>query len=75
MVECEKCREISEKPKLKYDYDEGDYYSVCGLCGSDRIRISEDSCSACGKALYSGDLAYETKNELFCDNCIKEVMV
>ena len=75
MVQCEKCREISEKPKQRFDLNEGDYYPVCGLCGSEMIRISEDSCSACGRALYHGDLAYETENALFCVSCIREVMV
>ena len=75
MVQCEKCRETSEKPKQRFDLDEGDYYPVCGLCGSEIIRISEDSCSACGRALYPGDLAYETENALFCGSCIREVMV
>ena len=75
MVECENCREITEKPKKRFDYNEGDYYPVCGLCGSERIRISEDNCSACGRALFSGDLAYETEKQLFCGSCIKEVMI
>lgn len=75
MVQCEKCREISERPKLRFDSDEGEYYQVCGCCGSDRIIISEDSCCACGKALYPGDIAYETEKELFCNSCIREVMI
>ncbi len=75
MVQCENCREITEKPKLRFDCGEGDYYRVCGCCGSDRIKVSEDSCSACGKAIFPGELAYETEKELFCSTCIREVMV
>lgn len=75
MVECEKCREVSEKPKLRLDYDEGDFYPVCGYCGSEEVRLSEDKCGTCGRALFSGELAYETEKQLFCTDCIREVMI
>lgn len=75
MVECENCREISEKPKLRLNYDEGDFCPVCRYCGSENIRLGEDTCDTCGRVLFSGELAYETKKQLFCTDCIREVII
>lgn len=75
LYRCRRCGGTGERPVRIYGY-EGTDAVWCAYCGSEEISGENGRCDICGKTLFKGERAFETKNDmLICKECVTEVTI